>query len=192
MCGVTLWRGDLEEARRQIAMLLEHASRHALSYWQFWGRCLDLALTWRETGVDRGSRLGLFRDPRCTPLHIEALGTLVEDSVTVEVLQRAQSDLAGWCAAELLRAQGETLLKRSPGNASRAEALFEESLEVARRQGALSWELRTAMSLARLRQSRGAVQEAFRLLASVHAASRKGSRPRTSWWPGPYSPTLQW
>jgi hypothetical protein len=155
-------------------MLLDHANRHGLSYWQFWGRCLELVLTWRESGVDCDSRSSLLRDPRCTPLHIEALGTLVEDSVTAEVLQRAKSNLAGWCAAELLRAQGETLLRRSPANASKAEALFQESLEVARRQGALSWELRSAMSLARLYQSRGAVQEGFRLLAGVHGRFTEG------------------
>ena len=172
--GVALWRGDLDEARRQVAMLLEHASRHALSYWQFWGRCLELVLTWRESGVDSDSRLDLFRDPRCTPLHIEALGTLVEDSVTSEVLERAKSNLAGWCAAELLRAEGEALLKRSYTNAAKAETLFEESLEVARRQGAMSWELRAAMSLARLRQSRGAAPAAFRLLSSAYGRFTEG------------------
>ena len=174
VCGVALWRGDLDEARRQVAMLLEHASRHALSYWQFWGRCLELVLTWRESGVDNDSRLDLLRDPRCTPLHIEALGTLVEDSVTSEVLERAKTNLAGWCAAELLRAEGEALLKRSYTNAAKAEALFEESLEVARRQGALSWELRAAMSLARLRQSHGADADAFRLLSSVYTRFTEG------------------
>ena len=172
--GVTLWRGDLEEARRQVNMLLDYSTRHALGIWQFWGRCLDVALRWRETGPDSGARLQLLGDPLCTPLHVEALGALIEDSVPSEALERARGNLAGWCAAELLRVKGEAVLQESSANAQQAEILFQESLEVARRQGALSWELRSAMSLARLLQSQGDSLKAYRLLAPLQARFTEG------------------
>ena len=49
-----------------------------------------------------------------------------------------------------------------------AEDHFRRSLDLARRQGALSWELRTAMNLARSQRDQGRIGEARDLLASVH------------------------
>jgi predicted ATPase len=73
-----------------------------------------------------------------------------------------------WCIAELLRIKGE-LLQSEGGIAGQqmAEQQFLQSLDWARRQKVLSWELRTALSLARLRQRRGLHRDAHDLLASV-------------------------
>jgi hypothetical protein len=172
--AVTLWRGDLVEARRQVTILLDCSTRHALSYWQLWGRCLELALRWREVGPDSDARLELLAHPLCTPLHSEALGALIEDSVPSAALERAKGDLAGWCAAELLRVKAEAMLKESRANVGQAETLFQESLEVARRQGALSWELRASLSLARLWQSQGESVQAYHLLAPVQSRFTEG------------------
>ncbi len=48
------------------------------------------------------------------------------------------------------------------------EACFQRALEIARRQQAKSFELRAAISLARLRQSQDKRQEAYDLLAPVY------------------------
>ena len=53
------------------------------------------------------------------------------------------------------------------GTLSEAEAAIEQGIAVARRQNAKSWELRCAMSLARLRQQQGRPQEAAALLAPI-------------------------
>jgi predicted ATPase len=55
-----------------------------------------------------------------------------------------------------------------------AEATFTESIEWARRQGALSWELRTAMSMAQLKRRQGRNAEALQTLAPVYARFREG------------------
>ena len=56
-----------------------------------------------------------------------------------------------WCAPELLRLEGELALAVAPGRSAKmAEKRFKESLSIARRDGAHSWELRAAISLARL------------------------------------------
>jgi predicted ATPase len=55
-----------------------------------------------------------------------------------------------------------------PGDdAAAAETAFEEALSIARNQQAKSWELRAAMSLARLWRDKGKVQQARELLAPV-------------------------
>jgi predicted ATPase len=52
--------------------------------------------------------------------------------------------------------------------AAKAEAYFERALAIARQQQAKSWELRAAMSLARLWRSQGKVPQARELLAPVY------------------------
>jgi predicted ATPase len=52
-------------------------------------------------------------------------------------------------------------------HAANAEAYFQHALAVARQQRAKSWELRAAMSLARLWRDQGKPRQARELLASV-------------------------
>jgi len=68
--------------------------------------------------------------------------------------------------AELHRLKGEALLAGA-GTVSEAEMVIEQGIDVARRQNAKSWELRGAMSLARLRRQQGRPQEAVALLAPI-------------------------
>jgi predicted ATPase len=102
------------------------------------------------------------------------LGTFVEELAGAEAMRRAETGQAGWCAAEILRAKGEIALKQDASNAVAAEGLFRLSLDMARRQGALAWELRSAMSAARLLQAQGRAGEARDLLAPVHARFTEG------------------
>ena len=62
--------------------------------------------------------------------------------------------------AELYRLKGELLLRQARGAAGGGGSLFHQALDVARRQQAKSWELRAAMSLARLWQQQGKRAEA--------------------------------
>jgi predicted ATPase len=68
--------------------------------------------------------------------------------------------------AELHRVQAEWFV--ATGRDADALESFERALDTARRQQAKSWELRTAVSLARFMQSRGRAAEARRMLAGVN------------------------
>jgi predicted ATPase len=68
--------------------------------------------------------------------------------------------------AELYRLKGEALLAGA-GTPSEAEAALQQGIDVARRRNAKSWELRGAMSLARLRRQQGRREEAVALLAPI-------------------------
>jgi predicted ATPase len=75
--------------------------------------------------------------------------------------------------ADVLRVQGELLLLG--GNSTQeAEASFVQALEVARKQRAKSFELRAAMSMARLRRDQGKRDEARELLAPVYGWFSEG------------------
>ena len=100
-------------------------------------------------------------------------GLRLLDAALTAVAQRGER---AW-EAELSRQQGE-LLCHAPGGGCSAygtpEACFRKALEVARRQQAKSWELRAAVSLARLWQSQGKRQDAYCLLAPVYAWFTEG------------------
>jgi predicted ATPase/class 3 adenylate cyclase len=76
--------------------------------------------------------------------------------------------------AELYRLRGELLLQQTATQPEEAEACFQQALTVARRQQAKSWELRAAMSLARLWQQQGKRAEAYELLAPIYGWFTEG------------------
>jgi predicted ATPase len=79
-----------------------------------------------------------------------------------------------WYEAEVNRIAGEIALMSSKQDAARAEASFERALAVARQQQAKSWELRAAMSMARLWRDQGKPQQARELLAPVYGWFTEG------------------
>jgi predicted ATPase len=70
--------------------------------------------------------------------------------------------------AEINRVAGEIALKSPEPDTAGAERYLERAIEIARQQQAKSWELRAAVSLARLWRSQGKVSEARELLAPVY------------------------
>jgi predicted ATPase len=79
-----------------------------------------------------------------------------------------------WCEAEVHRIAGEIALRSPEPDAAKAEAYFERALAVARAQQAKSWELRAAMSLARLWSDQGKVRKARELLAPAYGWFTEG------------------
>jgi predicted ATPase len=77
-----------------------------------------------------------------------------------------------WFAAELYRQKGELILRQSHWAA--AEELFRQALNIAREQEAKLWELRAAVSLARLFGERGRRSEAYDCLAPVYGWFTEG------------------
>jgi predicted ATPase len=79
-----------------------------------------------------------------------------------------------WSEAEVNRIAGEIALKSPARDAAKAQSYFERALAVARRQQAKSWELRAAMSMARLWRDQGKRNEARELLAPVYGRFTEG------------------
>ena len=79
-----------------------------------------------------------------------------------------------WYEAEVNRIAGEIALLSPEPDVAKAEAYFERALAVAREQQAKSWELRAAMSMARLWRDQGRRQQARDLLAPVYGWFTQG------------------
>ena len=98
----------------------------------------------------------------------------VEEAVTLldDALQIVERTGERWLAAELNRHKGQLLLRQ--GHSEAAEELYRKALSIAEEQGAKLWELRAAVSLARLRRDQGRRAEARDLLAPVYGWFTEG------------------
>jgi class 3 adenylate cyclase/predicted ATPase len=94
-------------------------------------------------------------------------------SLLNNALQIAATMGERWFAAELFRQKGELILRQ--GHSAVAEELFRQALNIAREQEARLWELRAAVSLARLFGERGRHSEAHDCLAPVYGWFTEGS-----------------
>jgi predicted ATPase len=95
-------------------------------------------------------------------------------ALLAEALAQAHKAGESWTEAELHRLKGELLLSLSADNRTEAEGCLHQALAVARHQQARSWELRAAMSLARLWQRQGKRDEAQALLAPIYGWFSEG------------------
>jgi predicted ATPase len=187
---VFLWCGDLDSARDGLEKLMSHPNWHALP-------------SLRATGIALKGELliGLGDTERGTALLREALESLRADRHSI-VVARAACGLAESLAAsgqqdealsviseaianvsddgevlelpELLRIKATILLSTPELHSSDAEDCLVQSLDCARRQSAKSWELRTALTLARARAGQGHREQARQLLAPLYAQFTEG------------------
>ena len=91
-----------------------------------------------------------------------------------EAMTAIETTKERWYQAEINRIAGEITLKRQDPDVGKAEACFNLALDVARSQRATSWELRAAMSLARLWSDQGKRDKARELLAPIYGWFTEG------------------
>jgi predicted ATPase len=91
--------------------------------------------------------------------------------------EAVETTRACWWEAEVHRTAGEIALLSPQADTAKAEAYFERPVAVARQQQAKSWELRAAMSMARL-CDQGKRDEARELLAPVYGWFTEGFNTR--------------
>jgi class 3 adenylate cyclase/predicted ATPase len=96
---------------------------------------------------------------------------LAEVTLALDMVDRFQDRV--W-EPEVYRLKGECLLALPDGNEEEAEACFRQAIDLARSQGARSWELRATMSLSRWLRKRGQPELARDALAPVYASFTEG------------------
>ena len=190
-CPLAIAAGDLAAADRYATMLAHHTARHGADVWQTYGRCFTGMLLIKRDGLDVGlpmlaAGVEELRHARFVQYYTAFLAALGEGlgvagevvrglAVVDDALARSEKSEERWILPELLRLKGELiLLQDTPHAAAGAHGHFEQSLEWARRQGALAWELRSATSLARLWRREGKTTQARKLLAAVYRRFTEG------------------
>ena len=91
-----------------------------------------------------------------------------------EAMTAVETTKENWYEAEINRVAGEIALLGTEPDVAKAEAYFARALEVARQQQAKAWELRAAMSMARLLCAQGNLGHARDILAPVYGSFTQG------------------
>jgi len=190
-CPIMLWVEDLAAPEADIVMLLDLSTRHALPSWGALGRAFQGLVAIRRGEVDPGLTLlracfDEFGGAMADWLSVMFLGELaaglgsigqISDGLIAaeQAIERAEQTEARWLLPESLRIKGELLLLQAAEGATvAAEAYFRQALDWAREQGALSWELRAALSIARSQNAQGHHQQAKQILAPVYDQFTEG------------------
>ena len=177
-------RRDVHEAHELAEALITFATEERVPYYLAMGTFLGGWALFhqgqREDGIERmhqglaamRATGGEVTRPAYLALLAEACGKAEQAERGLPLLAeaRAMTDENGqrYCDADFHWLEGELLLQQAVPDASQAETCFHQALSIARHQQAKSWELRAAMSLARLWQSQDKRQDAYDLLAPVY------------------------
>ena len=186
ICRIAPMTGDFETADRMIARLTDTATRLNASFWITSARFLEGKLMVERLEYARGlvalqdafdtcRRTGWRMSyPELAGARAVALAGVGRIGEALEAVDAAIADAGDpdggqtWYVPELLRIKGEFLLQSDAQQASdAADACFRQATEMAGEQGALFWELRIALSRARLQRRQGRGVEARQILAPV-------------------------
>jgi predicted ATPase len=176
--------GNYPALNVQTEELLALAEAKGAVYWKAAGMCTQGLLlhnagrtaeavqkltsgiaAWRATGASllTPTRLSWLADSLAELGQFDQAWHCLDEAITA-----VETSKERWYEAEVYRVAGEVALKSLEPSTKEARVYFDRALAVARAQRAKSWELRAAMSLARLWRDQGMNDPARDLLAPIH------------------------
>ena len=187
---VLQWYGDLKGAAEQAERVIEHATKYSLAA----HRAVSIALKGDilVSSGDASSGVALLREAlaamdanhhqvvtlatlRALAEGLASSGRLSEALDTIdEAAARAQHIGETMWLPDLQRARGEILLATPQTALSAAQEALLSSIESARQQSALSWELKAAIPLARTWSAQARKQDAHRMLDGIYRRFTEG------------------
>jgi predicted ATPase len=191
VCPIALMTGDMAVADHAVASMNDLAARLDAALWKILGSFWEGKLLVERREFARGSALLQKALDKCDQTgwricNAEFLGVLAQglaglgqlDTALITVdkaLARAEQSGERYSIPELLRIKGEVLLQQAANaGQSAGEDCLLDAIAAAREQGALFWELRAALSLARLRTNQNRQDEANQILGPVYDQFTEG------------------
>jgi predicted ATPase/DNA-binding winged helix-turn-helix (wHTH) protein len=185
---VFLWIGDWASAEGLIDRLIDHAATHLLGPYHAVGigqrgellvrrgdRLAGIEHLRRSQAMLQATRHRIMTTMFATAL-AEGLAAQGELDQALQTIDQAITQLGDGSETsdlpEMFRVKGHIL--GLCGRSAEAETTLRRSLDIAHRQSALGWELRTALTLGRLWQKSGRESEARALIAPLHARYEEG------------------
>jgi predicted ATPase len=185
-----LFHGNYAAANTHVDELINVADERGALYWKALGAAVRgwlFALTGRASDAVRTITSGItsLRSAGANlyePMHLQYLARAYAELGQLDdawrciddAIEKVERSKEKWAEAEVHRVAGEVALKSLAPDAEKAEKYFDRALVVARQQQAKSWELRAAMSMARLWRDQGKPQQAHELLAPVYGWFTEG------------------
>lgn len=191
VCPIAAMTGDIAAAQRAVATMIHLSSKLDAALWRIIARSWEGKLLIDRQEFQKGTELlrnalatcertgWLFCYPEFTGMLAEGLAGLGRRDEALlaidKALARANATEERWYVPELLRNKGELLVSDLNHEASlEAERLFRNALDLAEEQGARFWELRAALSLARLQVAQDRRNDARGVLAPVYNRFTEG------------------
>src|SRR5262245_35501042 len=184
------YRRDREESRRHAEAATRICREQGIPFWlgvalilQGWGRATRTQAAEQIPSMHDGMTIYRATDaalwlPYFLTLLAETYGAASQPHAGLRLLDEAHTVIDNtqerFYEAEVHRVQGELVLAQAADQHAQAETCFQHALDVAHRQQARSWELRAALSLARLWQQQGKRAETRALLAPVYGWFTEG------------------
>jgi len=173
LCPVAIWRGDVALAG-QFAAIASAQSVKTFEHWYGWSQMYRVALGDLNTSPNPSAFSRLFAE--MIPSQEDLFATFSPAFASPRLLARPPTGTPTWCTAELLRIDAET--DRSRRAKDQKEALLLSAYDIAQGQGARSWQLRLATSIARLKQADDDAFSAREVLEPVLASFKQGRQTR--------------
>jgi predicted ATPase len=184
------FRRDREEACRHAEAATRVSREQGFPFWlgmglilQGWARATrpqpaeQIASMHEGMAIYRATGAALYL-PYFLTLLAETSGEASQPDAGLRLLDEARTVIDStqerFYEAEVQRLQGVLVLAQAADQHAQAETCFQHALDVAHRQQARSWELRAAMSLARLWQQHGRQAEAYDLLTPLYGWFTEG------------------
>ncbi|MDP3812188.1 MAG: NB-ARC domain-containing protein [Hydrogenophaga sp.] len=142
---IALWNNDRTAALSWSGQLAKLQEEFSYAYWTPWSDLFQRVLPENSHGahVDEflstvGERHHSLRD------HASTFGLMY---VSTESVERCRGGCVGWCAPEVFRVAALRTFSTSQSSAAETSEALQQSCSIAASQGAVSWELRSAMSM---------------------------------------------
>jgi predicted ATPase/DNA-binding winged helix-turn-helix (wHTH) protein len=187
---IFVWARDLDSAQKIVDSLIAVAERHALAWTGIQGRVWRAKLSILNGDIDAGVSVlralagpeSAERDQSRKRVYVSALATglarqgRADEALTTldTVLAEIEGHGGSMYLPEILRTKGDILTSAGASNAPEAEVCLRQSLECARRQSALAFELQAALSLGRLWAAQGKTHEARVLIEPIYRRFTEG------------------
>jgi tetratricopeptide (TPR) repeat protein len=187
---VFLWRGDHRVAEELIERLISYAATYSLTPYHAGGLGLRGELMFMngemQCGIDTlRTALSTLQTERQYILSsafsralaegLARIGQVAEAaSIIDEAVVDAMRGPGTFELPDILRARAAILLAVSPANSMAAEASLKDSLDCARQQSALGWELRSALALSELWANQKKIDQARAILSEVYGRFTEG------------------
>ena len=169
LCPIAIWSGDLENARRLTLLAMAH-SEQTFDHWNEWAQMYRVLL---DQPADAHAANELVR--RMIPAQRDIFATLSPVFAGDDIRQRALRRPC-WCSPELMRVAVEVRPAQELGETD--IRLLRKADLLATRQGALSWRLRIATTLARRYLAQDEGSKARAALAPVYEGFKQGFQTR--------------
>jgi predicted ATPase len=178
---------DIDVVEGHFVELLEQGRTHSIDSDAGFALCVLGLCQARRNRFDEGSSLVAEGLKALTSARMEVFSVLMRahiceaaveagrlgDALTwMERLESTDWNTDHWCSAEVFRVQG--LLAQSQGDERAAAEQMARGIDIARRQGALSWELRATLSASKLWAAQGRTKQALDAIQSVYGKYHQG------------------